>query len=179
MSQAPAGWYPQPDGAQRYWDGTAWTEHFAPEVQQPAETAASPGTTLASTLAPTAVIPRDESARLETGVPGPPFAPTPAKQERPWFKKKRVLIPTGLLAALVVGAAVNTGEDSTTNSTASPSVSASADNAAPSPRASESEPAEEPASAPYDETFGTFAVITKSGRVTARSNSLKVRGQVW
>jgi hypothetical protein len=28
MAQAPAGWYPQPDGTQRYWDGTAWTEHI-------------------------------------------------------------------------------------------------------------------------------------------------------
>lgn len=27
---APAGWYPQDDGRQRYWDGEAWTEHFAP-----------------------------------------------------------------------------------------------------------------------------------------------------
>ncbi|MEZ5227131.1 MAG: DUF4870 domain-containing protein [Acidimicrobiales bacterium] len=27
---APAGWYPTDDGRQRYWDGTAWTEHFAP-----------------------------------------------------------------------------------------------------------------------------------------------------
>ena len=26
----PAGWYPQDDGRQRYWDGTQWTEHFAP-----------------------------------------------------------------------------------------------------------------------------------------------------
>jgi hypothetical protein len=26
----PAGWYPQPDGRQRYWDGELWTEHFAP-----------------------------------------------------------------------------------------------------------------------------------------------------
>lgn len=26
----PAGWYPQPDGTQRYWDGTAWTHHTAP-----------------------------------------------------------------------------------------------------------------------------------------------------
>ena len=26
----PAGWYPQPDGQQRYWDGEQWTEHFAP-----------------------------------------------------------------------------------------------------------------------------------------------------
>ena len=30
---APAGWYPQPDGRQRYWDGELWTEHFAPGVQ--------------------------------------------------------------------------------------------------------------------------------------------------
>ncbi|GAB3439054.1 hypothetical protein GCM10027517_12010 [Phycicoccus ginsengisoli] len=33
MSQAPAGWYPQEDGRQRYWDGSAWTEHFAPGQQ--------------------------------------------------------------------------------------------------------------------------------------------------
>ena len=26
----PAGWYPQPDGQQRYWDGDQWTENFAP-----------------------------------------------------------------------------------------------------------------------------------------------------
>lgn len=26
---APAGWYPEGNG-QRYWDGTAWTEHRAP-----------------------------------------------------------------------------------------------------------------------------------------------------
>jgi Domain of unknown function (DUF4352)/Protein of unknown function (DUF2510) len=28
----PAGWFPQPDGRQRYWDGEKWTEHFAPGV---------------------------------------------------------------------------------------------------------------------------------------------------
>ena len=28
----PAGWYPQPDGQQRYWDGGQWTENFAPGV---------------------------------------------------------------------------------------------------------------------------------------------------
>ena len=26
----PAGWYPQPDGQQRYWDGQQWTQNFAP-----------------------------------------------------------------------------------------------------------------------------------------------------
>jgi hypothetical protein len=29
---SPAGWYPQSDGQQRYWDGEMWTEHFAPGV---------------------------------------------------------------------------------------------------------------------------------------------------
>lgn len=29
MSTSPAGWYPQPDGSQRYWDGVAWTEHVS------------------------------------------------------------------------------------------------------------------------------------------------------
>jgi hypothetical protein len=27
---AAAGWYPSGDGQQRYWDGNAWTQHFAP-----------------------------------------------------------------------------------------------------------------------------------------------------
>jgi Protein of unknown function (DUF2510) len=36
----PAGWYPQADGQQRYWDGELWTEHFAPGA--PAETSALP-----------------------------------------------------------------------------------------------------------------------------------------
>jgi hypothetical protein len=28
-AQAQPGWYPTPDGRVRYWDGTAWTDHFA------------------------------------------------------------------------------------------------------------------------------------------------------
>jgi hypothetical protein len=39
---SPAGWYPQPDGQLRYWDGELWTEHFAP------------GNGLAPEVAPTA-----------------------------------------------------------------------------------------------------------------------------
>jgi Domain of unknown function (DUF4333)/Protein of unknown function (DUF2510) len=31
VNQVPPGWYQDPQGAgQRYWDGTAWTEHVAP-----------------------------------------------------------------------------------------------------------------------------------------------------
>jgi len=45
----PAGWYPDPqDGTkQRYWDGTAWTEHTAPGAQQ-AQPAATGGFTAAT-----------------------------------------------------------------------------------------------------------------------------------
>jgi len=37
VTQAPAGWYPDPDPnlrALRYWDGTAWTAHTAPVTPQ-------------------------------------------------------------------------------------------------------------------------------------------------
>ncbi len=30
--QTPPGWYPTPDGTQRYWDGTKWTESVAPSA---------------------------------------------------------------------------------------------------------------------------------------------------
>lgn len=33
MSQTPAGWYPDGQGQQRYWDGYQWTEHVAPLEQ--------------------------------------------------------------------------------------------------------------------------------------------------
>lgn len=32
----PAGWYPFDATRQRYWDGTAWTDNYAPAVTQPA-----------------------------------------------------------------------------------------------------------------------------------------------
>lgn len=42
MSQAPAGWHLQPDGRERYWDGTQWTEHFRPAQEQPPTPQADP-----------------------------------------------------------------------------------------------------------------------------------------
>ena len=41
----PAGWYPQPDGQQRYWDGEQWTEHFAPGIAPVTTPAEAVGTT--------------------------------------------------------------------------------------------------------------------------------------
>jgi hypothetical protein len=35
IMSTPAGWYPQPDGQQRYWDGQQWTEHLAPIASPP------------------------------------------------------------------------------------------------------------------------------------------------
>lgn len=44
----PAGWYPQADGQQRYWNGESWTEHVAPGVPtQPASRSSSKPTQLA------------------------------------------------------------------------------------------------------------------------------------
>lgn len=41
-----AGWYDDGSGRQRWWDGTSWTDHYAPEATAPAEPivpAAQPG----------------------------------------------------------------------------------------------------------------------------------------
>jgi uncharacterized protein DUF4352/uncharacterized protein DUF2510 len=82
MSNTPAGWYPQPDGQQRYWDGQQWTEHFAPGTAQQTQAAAAPATVMAA------------------GITSTP---------RPWFKKKRILIPAGLVGAVIFGSALGAG----------------------------------------------------------------------
>lgn len=61
MTGTPAGWYPDPTtpGQQRYWDGTAWTDHVAP-----AGPAAAPGA---------ATVPPPDTA----GVPPPGWGQPP------------------------------------------------------------------------------------------------------
>jgi hypothetical protein len=41
---APQGWFPDPErpGRLRYFDGTVWTEHYAPETPPPAAEDSSP-----------------------------------------------------------------------------------------------------------------------------------------
>ena len=73
MSNTPAGWYPQADGRQRYWDGTQWTEHFAPGTAN--QTAGAAPAAAAATA-------------------------------RPWFKKKRFIIPGALVGVFIVGSAI-------------------------------------------------------------------------
>lgn len=45
--QPPAGWYPDPSdpGTQRYWDGSAWTDHSAPLAQAQGDPAGYTGPT--------------------------------------------------------------------------------------------------------------------------------------
>jgi hypothetical protein len=99
MSTAPAGWYPQEDGRQRYWDGQQWTEQFAP--------GGSPNM-------------QQQDAHVPQAVSG---------SKRPWFKKKRVLIPAGVIALTIIGSAL-TPDDPTTPVAATSSASNASDSTA-------------------------------------------------
>ncbi len=96
MSQSPAGWFPQDDGRLRYWDGSAWTEHFAPSQGQQQ---AGPMTTSPRGGQPYAA-------------PDAGAAPLQARAVRPWFRKKRVLIPVGLLVLILAVGAIGDGGES-------------------------------------------------------------------
>lgn len=53
---APAGWYPDGTGGQRYWDGSIWTEHTAPAADATTEAAAhdaGPAASVTTTATPT------------------------------------------------------------------------------------------------------------------------------
>lgn len=107
MSNTPAGWYPQADGRQRYWDGSQWTEHFAPGgVEQGATGAAS-----VASATPSAA--------------------------RPWFKKKRFIIPGAVAGVIILGSALGGGGDKPDGSVAlassSPTAEVVAADAAESP----------------------------------------------
>jgi hypothetical protein len=124
MSTSPAGWYPQEDGRLRYWDGQNWTDNFAPG-QAPSAMGAPASTTVpgAAPPAPTGGLAMQPAAA--------------AKAPRPWFKKKRVLIPGGLLALVMMGSALS-GEDTETapaSAQGRPTASTSAEVSAASPTA--------------------------------------------
>lgn len=74
----PAGWYDDGSGRLRWWDGTQWTEHFAPESAAPAETSAEP-----ATAAPTASGWTDAAAGAEPTAQDaavPPVESAPGQQ---------------------------------------------------------------------------------------------------
>ncbi len=135
MTNTPAGWYPQEDGRQRYWDGAQWTEHFAPGANQ---------VTQQGVAAP---------AASQAGTPS---------SARPWFKKKRYLIPSAVVGLFVLGSALGslgsadptkpaalTSSSSPAASTAPKSSSPTKAEAAPSPSPSATAtPAPKPSAKP-------------------------------
>jgi hypothetical protein len=144
------GWYPQQDGSQRYWDGAGWTDQV---------------------ISPAGFAPNTQPV-VGTGTAGATAAPgsqPAAKGSRPWYKRKRVLIPGAALVLIIGVSAAGGGHGGQPQNAAVPASSASV-----SATTSTDEPAEtttgdgsesaEPTSNAYDESFGTFAVVSKSGR---------------
>jgi colicin import membrane protein len=137
---APAGWYPQPDGTQRYWDGQQWTEHIAPgagvsaPVSEPvAQTVAQP---VVAAAGPAEVTPTAYEATPEV------YGLAPAIDEaRPWWKKKRFIIPGAALVLVVLVAAISSGggkDDPATSPT--PTAIAETSVSTPTPTADEEVP---------------------------------------
>lgn len=108
--QHPAGWYSQSDGSQRYYDGTRWTDQIVP-----------PGQSLGN----------------GAQYPPSPDAHTGASSKKPWFTKKRVLIPAAAVVMLAGYSALQGGDgsDSAVPVTTSVPSSAQASSEAPSPSA--------------------------------------------
>lgn len=108
MTQAPAGWFPQPDGSQRYWDGSAWTEHTAPgsATATPAPIVPAVGEVAPAPVAPVAevpAIPASVSVTPAVGVPlAAPPASAPAYTAPGTAKKSRVPLILGIIGGVVL-----------------------------------------------------------------------------
>lgn len=89
MSAQP-GWYFQPDGSQRYWDGQAWTEHVQPLPQPPAPP--------------------------DGGGVGP-FAGSPAPRKPPFYKNPAFI---AVMAVVIVASAMTAFGNGGGQQTASP-----------------------------------------------------------
>jgi Domain of unknown function (DUF4352)/Protein of unknown function (DUF2510) len=83
----PAGWYPDPDGSggQRYWDGSAWTEHRSPATPEPAEPIAAaepPGSEQPTVVVQMPHVGAHRAAEQEPE-PAPPPEPAPGPEPEP------------------------------------------------------------------------------------------------
>jgi hypothetical protein len=108
MNGTPAGWYDDPEqsGQQRYWDGSAWTEHRAPGGQTapttpPAPAAPTPPPVAGAAAAPTPPpTPPPTGAPIGGATPPPPLGTAPAKKSNKgvWI----ALSILGVVAILVI-----------------------------------------------------------------------------
>ncbi len=106
--------------------------------------------------------------------PGMPYAVQQPPTKRPWFKKKRFIIPGALVALMVVGAALSGGGDTGAGKApvTAPATTPATGTAAPAPATTTATPqatqtaepeAPAPAVNPFDERYGTFEAVTTSG----------------
>ncbi|CDK00525.1 hypothetical protein MIC448_260023 [Microbacterium sp. C448] len=110
-----AGWYADVNapGSERWYDGTAWTEHVRPvQTPLPPEVAAA--------TAATAAYPAPVAEAVTTAYVAPPSpSVTPATAgpvtKRPWYKRKGIIIPVAIVGGLIVvsgiGSALGGGRD--------------------------------------------------------------------
>ncbi|MDZ4169065.1 MAG: DUF2510 domain-containing protein [Coriobacteriia bacterium] len=147
MSNAPAGWYPDPEnpGQQRYWNGAAWTQDFAPTASIPSQPVA----------------------------PAQAAAPTPAGQQvgkKPVYQRTWFIVLAVLIGLAIVGNMLG-GNDS------EPSSVAQNEPAASTPAEPSVEPAaEEPAAAePEPEPEPKWVKVTSlSGKGNKRSKTFEI-----
>lgn len=155
MSTTPAGWYPQPDGTQRYWDGDTWTEHLAP------------GT--------------GSRGNPEAAGPGKPDSALASDRSRPWFKKKRFLIPGGLLAASVLFGAMGAAGDEPSNpgtaveTTSSPSSSVE-ESAAPVTQSATPTPEPTPSDTPEPAAAEVEGTVSQENALRSAETYIEFKG---
>ena len=91
MSLPAAGWYPQPDGSHRYWDGQGWTTH----VVSAAEVAAR---------RPPRVAAASTGSGQSAAQPGvvPPVTPRKPLHQRVWFWAIILVVTLPLVGSMLV-----------------------------------------------------------------------------
>lgn len=91
--------------------------------------------------------------------------PTPAPEKKSWFARHKILSAVlALVVIMIIGGALGGGDGGDTEPAASDSTSSSSDDTKDAPAATEDEPAEEePEANAYDEQYGTFKPVKKSG----------------
>lgn len=162
MSTTPAGWYPQADGSQRYWDGEKWTEHVAPGSVQEAP-AGDPGVAAAST-----VTGAEQTAPGEPGGGGGPLG---------LVKRHKVVsgVVGGVLLLTMVGALSGGGDDTSVSTVAGVEASRATTTPSSSPvgRTAESAPTPTPTPTPTKTKQPAPTKAAEPAGTAAQMNALR------
>ncbi len=113
MSATPPGWYDDGHGAQRWWDGTRWTEHVQPPAPEPAAAPAAqaPAAPAPAPAAEASAAPAPVASGYPAGYPGQPGAapvtgPDAPKQRSKlwilWVVLGGVVVVFAVLAAILI-----------------------------------------------------------------------------